>query len=171
MTRTELPYENTARSGASFSPDRIHRWSLWRCWEGCFLGDMIAFIGLNPSTADESANDPTVTRCINFAKRWNYPGMFMLNIFAFRATDPKAMKAADDPVGESNDLALRFFSGNVHRVVCCWGTHGAFRDRGPHVKRMLQGMPTAELCHLGLTKHGHPKHPLYLPGDTKPERW
>lgn len=155
--------------GAKFSACRAYRYTLWRRWEpGCDTRQMVAFIGLNPSTADEAANDPTVTRCINYAKRWGFGGMVMLNIFAYRATDPRAMKLHPSPVGRDNDSALLQVSKAVGKVVCAWGTHGAYDGRGNDVRQMLSGV---ELSHLGLTKDGFPKHPLYLKSDLEPVRW
>jgi hypothetical protein len=164
-------YIGDGPNGATFSEDRSHRWSLWRRWEaGCSLGRMLPFIGLNPSTADESLDDPTVRRCISFAHAWNYGGMVMLNIFAFRATDPKDMKSAAHPIGPSNDHALLEVSKACGRVICCWGTHGAYMNRGEEVVHLL-GKKDIPFFHLGLTKDGHPKHPLYLLASTQPALW
>lgn len=126
----------------------------------------MAFIGLNPSTADETEDDPTVRRCINFAMDWGYDGMVMLNAFAFRATDPKVMKTHPEPVGPDNDAALKHWSDRVPRVVACWGTHGAHQGREAVVRRLIP-----HLSVLGLTKDGHPKHPLYLPKGLRPVLW
>jgi hypothetical protein len=157
----EIIERGSEQSGAGFSPCGTWRYTLWRQW-----GDgegIAAFIGLNPSTADECQDDPTVRRCINFARQWGYGGMVMLNIFAYRATDPKLMKAAKDPVGPLNDEVLRERCGAADVAVACWGTHGAHQGRAADVAGALVGLS----C-LGLTKAGHPKHPLYLRGDTEP---
>lgn len=124
------------------------------------------FIGLNPSTADERVDDPTVRRCILYARAWGFDAMRMLNIFAFRATDPADMKAEPDPVGEGNDEALFQYTRDASMVVACWGAHGTYLGRGVKVRRMLE--PTVELHALALTKSGHPGHPLYLRADLKP---
>lgn len=156
-------------AGAIFSPDRAHRYSLWR-----FLdegdGD-IAFIGLNPSTADETVDDPTIRRCIGFARRERRRRLWMLNLFAFRATDPKVMKRADDPVGANNDKALLAVAGTPGAlVVACWGAHGDHQDRGRQVLALL--LDAGITVHtLGWTKGGHPKHPLYLSKTTPLEAW
>jgi hypothetical protein len=103
-------------SGAIFSPCRKWRYVLWRIWEPVdkFLeGErMIVFIGLNPSTADEHKNDPTVSRCVRMARDWGFPGMFMLNAFAYRATDPQVMKVAMGPVGAMNDAWIKRIAGH-----------------------------------------------------------
>lgn len=148
-------------SGADFSPCRKWRYVLWRQWGA---GDrFVSFIGLNPSTADETKNDPTVTRCINYAKRWGFDGMYMLNIFAYRATDPRDMKAVPDPVGPGNDAALLEYWARSEITVAAWGVHGAYRDRAASVRRRIAGLH----C-LGITKDGNPKHPLYLKSELRP---
>jgi len=119
----------TTISSAEFSPDRVHRYELWRTWDKS--KGIAMFIGLNPSTADEIKNDPTVTRCINYAKKWGYGGMIMSNIFAYRATDPKIMKGATDPVGPDNDEWLVKSSKEAGLIVAAWGNHGEFMDSLP----------------------------------------
>lgn len=130
------------------------------------------FIGLNPSTADEHESDPTVRRCINYAERWGHGRLIMLNLFAFRATDPKRMKIVPDPIGPDNDrtliatAALAIQSGGI--VVAAWGAHGGHLNRAAAVRTLLAPF---SLHYLTLTKAGEPGHPLYLKGDLKPERW
>jgi hypothetical protein len=157
MTQTDLIH-----SDADFSLCRTWRYSLTRTWRAD--RGTIVFIGLNPSSADEVKNDPTVSRCIGFARRWGYGGMVMLNAFAYRATDPKDLKKAPDPVGPHNDywILIQSFAADV--VVGCWGNHGRFRDRETRVVELVPRL----LC-FGKTKLGCPKHPLYLPGDAKLE--
>lgn len=151
------------RTGDDFSPCRTWRYSLWRSWDD--RGPMVAFVGLNPSTADETEDDPTVRRCIGFAKKWGFAAMYMLNIFAFRATDPKVMKAAIDPIGPRNDEALDWRTSHCQLTVACWGTHGAFKDRAAQVFYRLNYRGVVK-C-FGLTKGGQPKHPLYLASATE----
>lgn len=159
-------------NGAVFDRSKRYRYTLWRWWRPMSSvpvpSRMVAFIGLNPSTADATNNDPTVTRCVNFARHWDYDGMVMLNLFAYRATDPKVMKAQQKPIGASNNQAIRDVSQRAGLVVCCWGTHGEYRDRGFEVADMLVNL---RLHHLGLTKGGQPKHPLYLKSDTPLTHW
>ena len=147
--------------GAEFSTDRIYRYSLWRFWDSG--GRYAAFVGLNPSTADEKNDDPTVRRCINYAKAWGFSGLIMLNIFAFRSTDPKNLYALDDPVGPDNDFHIRSASNKAGITVAAWGTHGEHLNRGAYVATILKHPH----C-LATTKAGHPKHPLYLKKDLKP---
>lgn len=144
-----------------FSPCRTYRYTLWREWIG---GSGYAmFVGLNPSTADETMDDPTIRRCIAFAKAWGYAGICMTNLFAFRATDPRIMKSAVDPVGPENNRYLIELSERAGVVVAAWGAHGVHLSRDLAVKAMLPS-----LHYLRLTKGGHPGHPLYLPGTLEP---
>jgi hypothetical protein len=122
------------------------------------------FVGLNPSTADETLDDPTIRRCIGFAKDWGYSGLCMTNLFAFRATDPAKMLAAQDPVGPDNDKVLQELAQNAGVVVAAWGTHGAHLKRDAHVRSLL-----TRLHCLRLTKAGFPGHPLYLPKNLTPQ--
>ncbi len=147
-----------------FSADRAHRYTLWREWIGGT--GYVQFIGLNPSTADEVQNDPTVRRCIAFAKAWGYSAMCMTNLFAYRATNPDVMKRHADPVGSLNNWALLHVAGQAALIVAAWGVHGTHQQRGWRVRRLLEA--DHHLHCLGRTKDGEPKHPLYLRADTRP---
>ena len=148
---------------AIFSSCRKYRYSLSRIWNQnkpyCF------FCLLNPSTADENINDPTVSRCMRFASDWGYGGLMVGNIFAFRATDPKEMKAAAFPVGPENDKYLFEMSSGAGITVCGWGNHGKYKRRGDHVLKKILKDPH----YLEMTKYGQPGHPLYLRSDLKPK--
>lgn len=157
-----------------FSPCRKYRYTLWRSWGvGTLpliqLGDRqpsdsyVQFIGLNPSTADEVKDDPTIRRCIQFAKDWGYGALCMTNAFAFRDTDPKKMKAEPEPVGEFNDHWLKAIAANAGVVVAAWGKDGKHLGRADRIKEMIP-----KLQCLGQNKDGSPKHPLYLRGDMTP---
>ena len=151
-------------TGAEFSECRIYRYALWRKWQWQGDANLVMFIGLNPSTADETQDDPTVRRCIRFAKDWGYGGMLMMNAYAFRATDPKKMKAAADPVGPLCDAAFARRRSEAGLFIAAWGAHCS-EERQQQVCRAIN---RPILC-LGRTKSGRPRHPLYLPGDSKPE--
>jgi hypothetical protein len=129
---------------------------------------------LNPSTATEVQNDPTVERCERRARALGFGGFRVTNIFAWRDTDPRAMRAAADPVGPANDAAIAescdWAGGAQDRIIAAWGTHGAHLDRGRAVERLLRAQPRP-LHHLGLTKDGHPKHPLYITYTQQPILW
>lgn len=124
-------------------------------------------VGLNPSTAGASRNDPTIRRCIGFARDWGLGALWVLNLFAFRATYPNDLKAAADPVGPRNDEWIRRVARRVDRVVAAWGNHGAFLDRSAHVRSMVGD----RLEVIRLNAGGEPAHPLYLPKGLWPERW
>ena len=100
--------------------------------------------------------------------KWGYTGFMMLNAFAFRATDPREMEAAADPVGPDNDKWLLSETAKADRVFCCWGTHAKLGGRQAHLLELLKDRP---LYYLRLTSGGFPSHPLYLPGDLEPVRW
>lgn len=152
------------RNGATFSPCRTYRYDLWRTWLG---GEGYAmFVGLNPSTADETHDDPTIRRCIAFAKAWGYAGMCMTNLFAFRATQPKDMMRSADPVGPQNDLVLMDRASRAGVIVAAWGADGDYKNRAWWVRTMLP-----KLHYLRLTKGGQPGHPLYLPKTLTPVEW
>lgn len=156
-------------TGAILSPCRRWRYLLWRRWDED--APVCAFIGLNPSTADETVNDQTVSKCVRYAKAWGYGAMWMLNLFAFRATDPKVMKAQHgNAVGPRNDEYLTACGKRASVVVAAWGCHGTFRDRELTVRRMMWASGIDLSC-LRETKDGHPQHPLYLPGRLTPQPW
>lgn len=155
---------NVVSSGALFSECKKYRYSLWREWEP--NATRVTFIGLNPSTADETVNDPTIRRCIGYAKDWGYGGINMLNLFAYRSTDPKGLTKVEDPVGALNNFYLES-TARTGFVVAAWGTHGTLNNREEEVLLLLNN----KLHHLGLTKNGHTKHPLYLPKNIKPTKW
>lgn len=158
-------------SGAIFSPCRTWRYKLWRSWDESL--PTVAFIGLNPSTADETANDPTIRRCIGFAKSWGYGTFVMLNLFGYRATDPRELYTTGSPelgltkdffVGPDNDSHILTESAFASRVVAAWGNHGALYGRA---KWAIDNI--SKLHHLGLTHVGQPKHPLYLSKSLVPQ--
>lgn len=147
-------------SSAIISPCGLYRYRLSRRWDD---GPTCVFVMLNPSTADAAQDDPTIRRCIGFAKREGCGALDVVNLFAFRATSPAHMKAAPDPIGLDNDdhvmCALVDADGPV---IAAWGAHGSFRGRDSTV-RLLTDVPMS--C-LGLTKAGAPRHPLYVRGDA-----
>jgi hypothetical protein len=150
-------------SKARFSTDRIHRYYLERCWD--FKKPSLMVIGLNPSTADERKNDPTVTRCISYAKKWKFGRIYMMNIFAFRATDPIDMKNSSDPIGNKNDMWLLKVARRSNLILCAWGNHGLYKDRSTRVFSLLKKY---KLYCLEINKTGMPKHPLYCNGNLTP---
>lgn len=151
---------------AVFSECQKYRYSLWRTWNS--KKPYALFVCLNPSTADANYDDPTVRRCVRFAGSWGgYGGLCMANLFAFRATKPAVMKKAKDPVGNLNDTYLLDLHLKSGITVCAWGVHGEYKDRCWQVLRILD----RDVYCLGLTKGGHPKHPLYLKKTLRPIKW
>jgi len=162
--QTPFPFHSDTKREAIFSDCQTYRYSLLREWSA--TQSKVLFIGLNPSTADATKDDPTIRRCIGFAKAWGFGGVYMGNLFAFRSTDPRGLWSASDPVGPDNDAALLALTHKVGLVVAAWGNHGAFMDRASHV-RMLCG----PLSVLKINRSGQPAHPLYLTKNLSPRPW
>lgn len=154
---------NLTPAGALFSDCDTYRYRLWRLWDTEL--PTMNVIGLNPSTADATNDDPTIRRCIGFARAWGYGGLVMTNLFAFRATDPREMKRAADPVGPDNNRHLVDVARAAGMVIAAWGTHGTHVGRAQAVSALID-VPV--YC-LGRTKGAAPKHPLYLSKATQPE--
>jgi hypothetical protein len=151
------------RNECVFSADRRHRYTLIHRPAPLLGSDrLLMWIGLNPSTADESQLDPTLTRIAGYTLREGYDGFIMTNIFAYRATLPDDMKAAADPIGPDNDRWLLECARRCDQVVCAWGRHGAFLGRAAAVRQLLTGF---DLVCLGINGDGSPCHPLYLKKD------
>ena len=165
ITRTHL--KGDAASVAIYSPCENYRYSLTRVWDEA--GKRALFVMLNPSTATEFQNDPTVERCERRARALGFGAFRVCNIFAWRATDPKVMRAQADPTGPANDAAILEGCDWADEVICAWGTHGTHLARGPEVERLIRAAAAPK--HLGLTKDGHPRHPLYIAYTQQPEHW
>ncbi|NHB75679.1 DUF1643 domain-containing protein [Rhodobacter calidifons] len=158
---------NGIRSEAVYSDCERYRYLLTRTWGS---GPRALFVMLNPSTATEVQNDPTVERCQRRAAALGFGSFRVTNIFAFRATDPREMRAQDDPVGPDNDAAILDSLPGAKLILCAWGNHGLHLDRGARVGALLR-QSGAALFHLGLTGQGQPRHPLYVAYDQKPQPW
>ncbi|RMA66554.1 DUF1643 domain-containing protein [Ulvibacter antarcticus] len=143
-------------SSATFSDDRVYRYALWRIWDSNL--PIVNIIGLNPSTANENINDPTMRRCISFSKSWGYGGFYMTNLFAFRTPYPKELLKVDEPIGKKNDFWIMEIANKADKVVLAWGVNGDFHMRNERVIKMLN----RKVYCIDKTKYGHPKHPLYL---------
>ncbi|GGE53509.1 hypothetical protein GCM10011517_21530 [Actibacterium pelagium] len=125
---------------------------------------------LNPSTADELRNDPTVERCERRARQMGFGAMRVVNIFAFRATQPQDLRKAAHPEGPLNDACLLEGAQWADQILCAWGVHGEHLDQGPKVAERLRAAGHV-LTHIGLTKEGHPRHPLYVSYKVTPMPW
>ncbi|MFT7234954.1 MAG: hypothetical protein ACI9QV_000525 [Methylophagaceae bacterium] len=152
------------KKDAAFSPCRRYRYALWRHWDDS--KPTVLFIGLNPSTADEENDDPTLIRCINFAKSWDngrYGGVCIANLFAYRATKPKDLLARKRATGQDNDEWLLTLTNAADLVIASWGNDGHFQNRAEKVKKLIH-----PLHYLRLNKSGEPAHPLYLQAKLTP---
>lgn len=160
--------KDDAQSTAVYSDCEKYRYSLTRIWEPD--RKKAFFVMLNPSTATEVQNDPTVERCERRSRALGFGGFRVANIFAWRDTDPRKMRAATDPIGPCNDAAIADGCDWADQIICAWGTHGEHRARGPQVEALMRAT-NLPLFHLGLSKAGHPKHPLYIAYVVQPELW
>ncbi len=168
MTSTE------EKRAAVFSDNRLYRYELRLRWAE---GPLVQFIGLNPSTADEVEDDPTIRRCKAFAKATGGGGMAMTNLFAWRSAYPSSLLKVPSPIGEDGKFitvcGTEFSNRNDYHLftvglqcptrIACWGTHGKILYRVAKVKMWLSGLS----C-LAITKSGFPQHPLYLKSELKP---
>lgn len=166
-------------SGAIFSEDGLYRFLLWRRWDlGRLQHDLEAHeprwlvsCCLNCSTADAMKNDPTVAGMVKRAKSWGYDGFKMVNLFAYRSTNPKGLLSAQNPVGAGNDAAILEACRLATTVICGWGSASPLIPaRAKYVEGMLRASGV-ELHHLRLNKDGQPGHPLYIGHDIQPTRW
>jgi len=151
----------TPTAAPIFSPCRRYRYTLSRSINTG--GKQVLFVMLNPSTADEVQNDPTIRRCIRFAQREGGSILNVVNLFAWRSTDPGVLGEVLDPIGPDNDRHIVEAATKSSLIVCAWGVHGAFMQRGKAVQQLLADRP---LYALGFTKDGAPRHPLYVKGDA-----
>lgn len=149
-------------AGATFSDDERDRFLLWRNFNGFSRARYVTFVMLNPSTATHEVSDPTVKRCEGHARRWGFSAVDIVNIFSFRSTDPDALYDRVDDRFEENLAFVQRSTRDASLVVCAWGVHGALHGRGSVVVERLREVGIDSLFCFGVTKHGHPKHPLYL---------
>jgi hypothetical protein len=158
-----LPFQ--CKHGAIISPCSKFRYLLWRKIRQ--EGAIVTYISLNPSTADADSDDPTVRRLAGFTDRWRYSKMNLVNLFAFRSTDPKNLKRAEDPIGPENNAHIVAAVEESILTVLCWGNGGHLRGRARAVCDLVyEKCPSAKIVHFGLTKRLFPRHPLYIRNDT-----
>lgn len=162
---------------AVFSSCELFRYTLWRTSRSLFATDFrgsrprtfVNFICLNPSTATDDQDDPTVRKCQMLARRWGFDSICVTNIFAYRSTNPKALYKIDYPIGPMNDRYLMNVADRASLVVCAWGAHGELMDRAQSVVTLLRDLKV-KLHYLRMGKK-QPYHPLYLPYSTQPTEW
>lgn len=165
-----------------FSPCRKWRYTLWREFHTPDLfaemhsgkkrevSDYLMVIGLNPSTADETQDDPTIRRCIDFAKRWGFGALCMTNLFAWRDTKPERMKLVENPAGIDNHHHILRCAASAGMVLAAWGKDGKHHCQDLNVRQWLNGIGVT-LHALKINKDGSPMHPLYVPAHTEPVRY
>ena len=147
--------------GAIISECKQYRYALWRTWDKSL--PRVMFICLNPSVADATLEDPTLRRCMDFARRWGFGGVCTGNLFAFRATEPEVLRVANNPVGSRNNYWLKRLAADAQLVVAAWGNDGSFMARSTEVRQMF-----ADLHYFKINRSGEPAHPLYLRKSLKP---
>ncbi len=151
-------------SGAIFSPRKTYRYALWRSWD--HRRPRVAFIGLNPSTADGHHDDATIRRCIGFARAWGYGSVVVANLFAYCATNSSDLLRTERPEGRENGAWLDIAIKESDRVIACWGNHGR------HQKQDMKFLARYDQLHcIAVNKAGAPTHPLYQPGSSIPVRY
>lgn len=145
-------------SGANFSGCGKYRFALWRIWDED--KPIITFVGLNPSTANEDTNDPTIRRVIRFANRWGYGGVYMMNLFPLVTPNPKDLLTKPIPkwAQRLNDSLLGKI---IDHVVFAWGSFPEAKEKGEQIAARVKGQA------LAINKDGSPRHPLYVPAKTE----
>ena len=159
-----MPDLQLTDAGADISADQKYRYSLWRSWDPS--AGTCLFLMLNPSTADANNDDPTIAKCIRYAKSWGYGTLLVGNLFAFRAADKQVMKRQTDPVGPRNDESLLRLIQRANITIAAWGTDGGHLGRARAVLDILE--PFGEIHCLRRNMNGTPGHPLYLPEHLRP---
>jgi hypothetical protein len=165
---TRRHVKDDAPSTAVYSDCEAYRYALTRVWNP--TGPRLLIVMLNPSTATEVQNDPTIERCERRARALGFGGFRACNIFALRETDPRRMRQAVAPTGPDNDAAILDGCAWADTILCAWGSHGTHLERGPQVERLLRATGR-DLHTLGQTKFGHPRHPLYVAYSVEPALW
>lgn len=159
--------------GAAFSPCERYRYRLWRRWKP---GRIVTFCMLNPSTATADVDDPTIRRCMGFAQSWGFGSLIIVNMYAWRDTDPKALRLRLDEgidiVGPTNNISIYDACYAAEIVIAAWGDQSGlpgFKARSENLRGLMGA--ASRVHHLGLTKEGFPRHPLYLRKDLMATRW
>jgi len=156
-----------ARGDAVISACGTYRYLLQRFWDARL--ESLNFVMLNPSTADASLDDPSIRRCLGFARTLGYGSLEVTNLFGLRSTDPRALRGHADPIGPENDEQIVSSAKVCHLTICAWGALGSYLGRANHVLGLLRKAGIAPHA-LAVTQDGQPKHPLYLKGDLQPVR-
>ncbi|MGP1346205.1 MAG: DUF1643 domain-containing protein [Phycisphaerales bacterium] len=164
MHTPATPTTTSTSSAATFSPCARYRYTLLRAWRSRPRQRIVNFIALNPSTADARNDDPTIRRCIAYARSWGFNALIVTNLFALRSTDPAALKTHPDPIGPGNDEAIQSTARRAALIIACWGNHGSILQRADTIRPTL---PQLHCLRRNTTTH-QPAHPLYLPKHLTP---
>lgn len=154
-------------AGAMFDDTGKYRYLLWRTWDEGKRNPAV-FIMLNPSTANAEDDDPTIRRCIGFAKDWGYTGLKVVNLFGLVSSDPKKLATETDPIGPENDYVILSRVPHAGIIIAAWGAFKEAKTRSIQVLNAVQSVSRSPIYCLGMSKDGSPKHPLYIRADTKP---
>lgn len=166
--RLKLEVRETKNTGATFDLSGHYRYELWRSFD---TGKgTVSFVMLNPNRADESVNDPTITRCERFARDWGFNRLSVVNLFAYRAKTPRELMKADNPIGNLNDKFVLSSIKASDLTILAWGNYGGFLSRSEEIVRMTIDKDLAVHC-LAVNASGEPKHPLYIARTAKPVRY
>ena len=157
-----LTAESTLKRTAVFDATGHYRYQLGRQWQAS--GPQVAFVMLNPSRADATSDDPTLRACMQFAQRWDYASLTVVNLFAYRTPHPTELKLAKDPVGPDNDLYVLRAAAKAQQVVLAWGNWGSLGERDRHMLTLLSPYQSKLTC-LQRNRSGQPRHPLYIRRD------
>lgn len=165
--------DSPVAGSASFDASGIYRYRLTRRWDPA--RPSMAWIMLNPSTANARSDDPTIRRVIGFSRTWGFGMVEVVNLFALRASDPRQLTTSPAPVGPGNDRALVTAASSSAAIVVAWGDHGAMVNRMTGVRRCEEVLDlvgsSRSLLTLGVTSRGQPRHPLYMPKDAQAEAY
>jgi len=157
------------KRNALFDQTKKYRYLLTRKWADG--NEKITWIMLNPSTADAFKDDPTIRRCIGFSQKWGASNLDIVNLFAYRSTDPRKLYKIDDPIGAKNDEIILNSTKNAKKIIIAWGNHGILYDRDKYVLSNLLKEYSNKIYILKRLKSGQPGHPLYIPYNTKLMLW
>ncbi|MBA7658592.1 hypothetical protein ES703_66551 [subsurface metagenome] len=149
-------------SGAVFDQHRAYRFVLWRFWKDA---PRVLFVGLNPSTANELENDPTIRRCLGFADKWGYGGMYFCNLYSYVSTEPRLL-SSEEALHAANIPAITMAKSLSVLAIAAWGDGVELVENGKSVAEHIRKLIEPSLC-FGLTQKGNPKHPLYLPSEAE----
>ncbi|MEL7508454.1 MAG: DUF1643 domain-containing protein [Cyanobacteria bacterium J06633_23] len=161
---------NSTKGSAIFDPSHRYRYYLTRTWPSTNPNRQVTFIMLNPSQANAEQDDPTIRACSQFARRWGYQQLNIVNLFAYRTPQPSTLKQIADPIGPNNDHYLLQATESANKVILAWGNWGSLLKRDQTVVKLLNPYHKKLHC-LMRNNSGQPRHPLYIKRTTQPKPW